>query len=34
MIAKVELVLASVKAFLWKRRFKLVYAEGNYRCIF
>ena len=28
MIAKVDLVLVSVKACLWKRRFKLIYAEG------
>ena len=34
MIAKIELVLVSVKACLWKRRFKLIYAEGNYKCIF
>ena len=34
MIAKIELVLISVKACLWKRRFKLTYAEGNYKRIF
>ena len=31
MIAKIELVLVSVKACLWKRRFKLLYAERNYK---
>ena len=34
MIAKVELALVSVKAWLCKRRFKLVFAEGNYKPIF
>ena len=34
MIAKVEFVLVSVKACLWKRRFKLMYAEGNHKRIF
>ena len=34
MIVKVDLVLVSVKACLWKPRFKLIYAEGNYKRIF
>ena len=34
MIAKNDLVLVSVKACLWKRRFKLIYAEGNCKRIF
>ena len=34
MIAKMDLVLVSVKACLWKRRIKLIYAEGNYKRIF
>ena len=34
MIAIIELVLVSVKACLLKRRFKLIYAERNYKRIF
>ena len=34
MIAKIELVLISVKACLWKHRFKLMHAEGNCKRIF
>ena len=33
-IAKIELVLVSVKACLWKRRFKLMYSEGNCKAHF
>ena len=33
MIANIELVLVSVKPYLWKCRFKLMYAEGNYKRI-
>ena len=34
MIGKIELVLVLVEACLWKRRFKVIYAEGNYKRIF
>ena len=34
MIAKIELVSILVKGCLWKRIFKLMYAEGNYKHFF